>query len=911
MTRTMYALVLRFYPRDFRRQWEHELRGVADEALRAARASARLPARLRVALWLLLDAFAALPGAWRDAHVVARSNADGAGDDGSRPAHTPAGQSLPPTASIPGGPAPSGRPRQRGGAALAAILRQDIRHSLRLWRRAPGFTAFAIGTLALGMGAVIAIFSVINGVLLRPMPYTAADRVMISPGYSWADLDDLRQASSIEGVAFWQGWRAAFRENDGSVGVRLSAAVTPDFFELLGVRPALGRLFRGQDDPQGDDVVLSWGTWQADFGGRTDIVGQAMVMDGRSYTIIGVAASHFADPLAFPVQDIETAMYRLLPPPPPALRTQRNFRAYMATLRLRPGFTPNAAKKEIEGRIGPYYAQLNIPANVQVTPAQEARTGNVKPTLYLLSGAVALLLLIGCANAANLLLSRATVRRRELTVRGALGAARPRLIAQLLTESLLLALAAGAVGVWLGYLGSRGIIALGGTAIPRGEEVNLDPRVIAFAFGMALLTAVLFGLAPAVQWSRLSFSATLRENARGSTGSRTGSRLRHTLVVLETALAVMLSFGAGLLGRSLWKLQHVRPGYDAENVLTLRVTMNPARYPAPRRVELHEQITDALARLPGVTAAAAVNLHPLSGGAQPLPVGHPGDPVSARSPTALFHPITPDYFRTMGIHLSAGRELQRTDGVGGEPVVVINEALAKKLFEGANPLGQSLAVLGQPYRVVGVAPNVNEFSLSTGGEQVVYITYAQSPAQAIPATSTFLVRGNGDARAFNAQVRAAIRDIDANLPIAFLRTMREMMDIDLLAPRLRTLLIVCFGVLAALLAAIGLTGVMAYTVSQSIPEIGVRMALGARERDVAAQVLKQSLRLTLTGLVIGLAGSLAAGHTVANMLFGIPPTDSTVLAGVAVSSTLLALLATWYPAHRAARVSPAAVLRSL
>jgi putative ABC transport system permease protein len=889
MMRLLIRAVLCLYPRAFRTRWGADLERVMGEATLAAGWRG-----WRSSVWVLLDAVRALPGAWSEA---GRRVAIHRGPFAGRSPGVGMGRGL-----------------ERASSFIRALdaLMGDVRYTVQLWRRAPGFTAFAAGTLALGMGAVIALFSVINGVLLRPMPYAGADRVAIAMRVSWPDLSVFERASSMEVFSYWQGWRVAFRESDGAVGVRLSASVAPDWFEMLGVKPALGRLFRSADDPTADGVVLSWGTWQSDFGGRPDVLGQGFTVDGRSYTVIGVAPRLFADPLGYPIQDIETAMYRLLPPPPIAERTQRTSWSYAAVVRLRPGRTPADAGTELSNLLKPEYEAIRAPVQLDIRGAREARVGTVGQTLLILSVAGGLLLLIGCANAANLMLSRATARRRELTVRSALGAARRRLVAQLLTESVMLALLAGLAGVWLGFAGSRAIVAFGGEAVPRGEGVGLDGRVIAFAFMTALSTAVLFGLAPMVQWSRPRAGEAFRESSRGTAGSRTGARLRNALVVSETALAVVLAAGAGLLTRSLWKLQHVDPGYDSASVLTLRVTMTADRYAPERRVQLHERIGQAIGRLSGVTAAAAVNLHPLSGGYFGIAVVPAGEPIPQEDPpTALFRTASPDYLTVMGIPLLAGRFLSAGDVAGSERVAVLNASAAHRLFGDDPAVGRSIDVMGQTHRIVGVAADVHEFSLSSGGDGVVYVPYGQARPAAVPTTSTFVVRSNGDASRLTGEVRAAIRDVDDALPIAFERTMRDMMDIDLLAPRLRTILIACFGSIAALLAAIGLTGVMAHSVTQSLPEIGVRMALGARERDVAGRVVGQALGLALAGVAIGLVAALAAGRVLAGLLFGVPPHDSVVLGAVALATLSLAALASWYPARRAARVSPARVLRSL
>jgi putative ABC transport system permease protein len=911
MTSLAWMFVLRLYPRRFRERWGDELRSVAAETVHATRELGGGPA-FRASVWLLLDALRSAPGAWREdrAWRAAHSHERSAWRDGE-----PAGERHDGGLVAGGGARP---PRHGGGGRLIDAIRQDTRFTLGMWRRSRWFTGFALGTLALGMGAMIAIFSVANAVLLRPMPYSSPERlVFVAPTrapLTFGAWDELQNARTVSALARWAGWRAGFREGDGAVGVRHSATVSTNFFTMLGTQPHLGRLFLAADDPTAlqDAVVLAWGAWQADFGGRPDIIGHRFETDGTMWTVIGVAPREFLDPLGFPINNIETSMYRLWQDPPPERRTATSPLAHLLLAQLSSGATVDQALDELRAIEQRTPARPEAFAESNISAITDLHLDGVKPTLLLLSAAVSLLLLIGCANAANLLLSRATVRRSELALRGALGAGRGRLIGQLLTESLLLALVAGLIGTWLGHVGARGIVQFAGDVIPRGDAVRMDLSVVLFTFALASITAVLFGSAPALQWTRTGPGEALRSGARGAAGAAAGKRLRGVLVIAETALAVVLTFGAALLGTSLWKLQNVDPGYDATNVLTVRATITPARYSPEARVLLHDRIVESIRGLPEVTHAAAISLHPLSGGRAPTPVAREDvelDPAS--SPRADLRTITADYFESMGMRILAGRALADTDGAGGERVAVVNQALARLLYPDEDPLGRVVQLGAGHFRVVGVAEDVKEFTLAGGGDPFVYITYGQAPPQALPATSTIIVRTRGNAESVVQPVRAAIRDIDATIPVAFLRTMREMMDIDLHGPRLRTLLIGLIGTLAALLAAVGLAGVMAYTVSQSIPEIGVRMALGAQERDVAQLVMGQALRLTLVGLALGVFGALAASRFLTGLLYGITPGDPKVLVLVSLAALVLAAVASGYPALRATRVSPATVLRGL
>ncbi len=886
MIRALRRLVMRLYPGAFRRTWGAELESVSTQALKTA---TQTGGEARSAeMLLLIDAIRMLPRAWMDQREHARIVESVVAQDDA--------------------------PRNSWIKRMLDTLRQDMRHTFAQWRQAPMFTACAIATLAIGMGAAVAIFTVINGVLMRPMPYREPDRIAIigSQFPFWADLPTLDRANSIESYATWQGWRAAFPEPDGSVGVRLSASVGPEFFQMLGVKPALGRLFDARDaQAAGDPIVLSWATWQSDFAGARDVLGRRIQMDGKTYTIIGVAPQGFEDPLAYPVNDIESAMFRVLVPPPPPARLARPGPGVGIVARLRQNATPGGAATELNNLLRDDYASAQVKPELELIRASDARTGGVKSTLAVLAGAVALLVLIGCVNAANLLLSRATVRRREITVRLALGAVRARIVRQMLTESLMLALAATAIGTWLGYLGSRAIITLGSTAVPRGAHVTLDIRVLLFSLVAAVATSILFGLVPALHTSSVPQAAILREEGRGSSGSRSGRRLRNALVITEIALAVTLSFSAGLLVHSLWKLQHVDPGYDTVNTLTLRVTMSPQKFPYEQRIALHQRIVEQIAAQPGVISAAAVTYHPLSGGGLPVPVGKELENGAKRVNTD-FLSITPDYFKAMGIRLISGRSIEYSDAAGSQPVVVLSAQLAKESFNGANAVGNTITLGAVDYRVVGIAADVKEFTVaSQNNDGIAYVSYAQTPQELLPPSSSIIVRGRGDAHALGAVSRGAIRDVEARIPIAFVRTMKDMLDIDLLAPRLRTILIGTFGAIAAMLAALGLLGVTAYGVAQTRDEISVRMALGARARQVALQVVRQSLVMACAGVSLGLLLSAAAARALSAFLFGIPASDMLVLASVVVGAVAIAIIAAWYPARRAAHTNPAAVLRSL
>ena len=877
----MHRVLMLLYPRAFRRAWHEEVERVRGGVLAEAR-DRGVVALLRAHVWLVWDALRALPGAWRDALVDERA------------------------------PMASTAPGDRVSAAIDT-LRLDVRHTLRLWRHAPGFTACALATLGLGMGAAVAIFSVVYAVLLRPLEYRAPDEVSIATGLFYPDFDRFRASPAVAGITPWRTWRAGLRESDGSVGVRHSAAVGATYFDLLGVKPAVGRFIGSVDSAAGEwnSIVMSWGTWQKEFAGRRDIVGTRLSIDTTTYTVVGVAPRWFTDPLGFYINDIETAFFRLLRP------AERRGPA-QAVIRLRPPATPAIAQKQLDPlvELPPPPPEAALPAsatraNLTVTGAFDARTTQARPTLYVLSAAVALLLLIGCANTANLLLTRSTTRHAELMLRSALGASRARLVAQLMTESLMLAAAAAFLGTWIGYIGSRALVAFAGTAIPRASEVALHPAVLAFAAAIAVLTAIASGLMPALRDSVAALAATTREHGRGVIGVRAGKRIRSLLVVAQVALAVVLASGAGMLVRSLWRLEAVDPGFDAEPVLTVRVTFPPNRMSATERLQRQQEIIAALERQPDVRGAAAVNVHPLTGAGINLPITRVGQQVSPDGhDAALLRPVLSDYFGTMGIALLAGAPLPRVTQPGSDPVTVISRTLAQRLFGNEGALERTVVIADQNYRVVGVVEDVREFALDAEVPGTAYVSYAQAPAGTLGTTVTFLIRAAGNGRTLIPAVRAAIRSVDPDLPVAFWRTMRDMMDENLLAPRLRAILLGTFGTLAALLAIIGLSGAMAYTVAQAIPEIGVRLALGATGSQVSGLVLREALALVFGGLLIGTGAALLGSRLLRTLVFQIAPNDPLVLSLVAGATLVVAMVATWYPAHRAASVDPATVLRA-
>ena len=797
-------------------------------------------------------------------------------------------------------------------------LLKDITYGLRsLWKR-PGFTAVAVITLALGIGGNSAIFSVVNAVLLRPLPYPEAEHLVQFDGVNpRAGITDSNM--SVPDFADWRSQNQVFEQMAGFVtgGSLLvsgdetervrSAGVTADFFPLMRVVAAQGRVLQPDDSQKGREsvVVLSYGLWQRRFGSDPNIIGKIIRLGGKETTVVGVM------PVAF---DFPARTELWVPFPLDPVAERRDNRYLNVITRLKPNVRLDQAQAQMDAinqRLAQSYVETNSGWSVRLTGLQERMVGAMRSSLLVLLGAVAFVLLIACANVANLLLARATVRQKEIAVRAALGASRFRIVRQLLTESLLLSLIGGALGLLLSFWLTKLLIALSPPNSPRFDEIRPDARVIAFTLGLTLITGLVFGLAPAVQAARADLNERLKEAGR-SAGSASHNRLRSLMMVSEIALSFMLLVGAGLLIKSFIRLRDVSPGFNPANVLSVRVSIPSAKYAQGEpRTQILRQLEERIESLPGVQSAAAVLSLPLGGdtfnvGRSYIREGRPATPEESRNATYLV--ATPDYFQTLNVPLLSGRGFTNEDTEQTTKVVVVNESMARQLWPGESPLGKRITIWRDekfPREIVGVVGDTRA-SLDTEAGSQMYVPYAQD---ANWTGMSLVIRTNAEPTSLTAGVRNEIRSVDKGIPLFNVKTMDEVLAISIGPRRTPMLLLTTFAGVALLLAMMGIYGVTSYHVTQRTQEIGIRMALGAQMRDVLKLIVKGGMVLALIGIALGLAGAFALTRLLASLLFGVNPTD--VVTFIAVSLCLLgtALLACYLPARKATKVDPLKALR--
>jgi len=818
-------------------------------------------------------------------------------------------------------------------------LLQDIRYGLRMLWKNPGFTAVVVLTLALGIGANTAIYSVVDAVLLRPLPFLNPEQLVLvrddltgrqmeNVGMSVPELKDLREGAGVfEEVAGVWPVDANLTGSDRPERVEL-LAVSPNYFSLLGAGARLGRVFGPQDQAEGfaEGVVISDGLWRRMFGSDPNVLGRRIYADTDAYTIIGVMPPGFRHPAQTLRNDVEMwANAGFVGPPfnnPP-----RNVRMLPGAIaRLKPGVDVRQAQAQVDALVSRLREQFpaEYPAEagwaVRLLPAHENLVGGARATLLVLLGAVGLVLLIGCVNIANLMLARATARRREMAIRLALGAARRRIVMQLLTESLLLSLAGGAVAllavVWLLELLVRVVPA----DIPRLHEVGFDGGVLLFVFAVSLLTGVLFGLAPALQASRPDLTASLKEGGKGAGAGARGQRFRGALVVTEVALSLVLMIAAGLLLRSFARLTEVDAGFDPRHVLMARIwlpvpnnpELDPYRQPARRAAFVREVLRRA-SSLPGVryAAAGAGNAVPLLGPhfAGQFTVEEKAD-SDAALPTAQMTSVSPDYFRALGTPLVRGRFFADSDALEAQPVALVDEAAARRFWGPEDPVGRRFKPGGRASKapwvtVVGVVGNVKTEGFEQPDQPHLYTCMFQNVGYAMAV----YLKAEGDPRGLTQALRQEVQAVDPNLPVFGERTMEEVVSASLAQRRFALQVVGGFGVLALLLAGIGIYGVVAYSVSQRTREIGIRLALGASNGAILRWVFGQGMRLTLFGLGAGLAGAFALTRLLRGLLFGVETTDPLTYAGLALLLAAVALFACYVPARRATKVDPMVALR--
>ncbi|HEX4966122.1 MAG TPA: ABC transporter permease [Thermoanaerobaculia bacterium] len=798
-------------------------------------------------------------------------------------------------------------------------LRRDVRFGLRSLVRSPAFTAVAVLCLALGIGANAAIFSVLNAVLLRPLPYPEPQRLVriwetMELGTGTVSIPNYRdwvaQATGFAQLATWRRGSANLQGTGEPERVR-SIAATPNLFQMLNVEPRLGRAFDPlRDEPGKAQVaVIGEGLWRKRFGADSKIVGRTLRLDGRQYEVIGVMPAAFD----FPPGWSQTDLWVLDEPSPDGAR-QRGSHFLNVAGRLKRGVSleqATAQLKTVAARIAKAYPVEQTGRSVKVLPLQEAVVGDVRPALWILSGAVALVLLIACANVANLLLARAAVRQREVAIRLALGASRARLVRQFLVESVVLALAGAVLGVLLARWSLTVLGPLAQGALPLAGGVPLDFRVFLFLLGVSLLSGLAFGIVPALQSARGDVRDSLTETGK-STSSRGQQRFRSGLVVAEIAVTLVLLVGAGLLLRGFRNLSGTEPGLVAKNVLTAHLAVPVPRLPTAT-ARTFRPVLDGIRRLPEVRAAALVSMLPIqsawTNGSFTV-VGRPAPPPG-KEPIAELRVASPQFFQALGIPIRRGRDFEERDGESGPRVVIVNEAFARRIFPGAEAVGQRLRFDDpRDFTIAGVVGDVRQAGLGQKPLAEVYFPYGQADAAGLLSDASLVIRTDGPPGRLAGPVREAVRRVDSGLPLYQVLSMEEVIDQSLASHRLNLWLLAIFAGMALVLSAAGLYGVISYLVAQRTREIGVRVALGAQKWDVIGLVMRQGAGLAAAGIALGLLGALAFTQVLASLLYGVSARDPLTYAALAALFAAVALAATWLPAERASRVDPLLAIRN-
>ncbi|HEV8139126.1 MAG TPA: ABC transporter permease, partial [Pyrinomonadaceae bacterium] len=805
---------------------------------------------------------------------------------------------------------------------------RDLRYAIRMLLKTPSFTAVAVLSIAFGIGANTAVFSVVNAVLLKSLPYKDPETLMLVWGsglsegirsrdqVSATDVADFRhQTTAFEDVTTYTGWNPIMSGNGVSAERVPAIQVGDGYFKVMKGTPMLGRVFMAEEQQEGKDfvIVLSYGLWQRRFGSDPAIVGKKVLLNSRPYTIVGVMDPDFRalpSTLVLP----EGQFYRPVAEAyDDAKRSERHLRAIA---RLKPGVTTQQAQTElsmIAQRLEQQHPETNKGRGVHVSSITEDTVGGASRALWMIFGAVGFVLLVACANVANLLLARASARQKEITIRSAIGAARSRLIRQLLTESLLLSIVGGTLGLFIAIWGTGMIERVGARINPVFNGFHIDLRVLAFTFGLTLVTGLLFGIAPALQMSRPNLTESLKDVGRGLGGSVKGNRLRSALVIAEVAMTLVLLVAAGLLVRTIIRLGNVDKGFNSHNVLTMNIGLPSLKYPKPENwIAFYKQATERIAGMPGVSAAGITSVLPLSDNfdGRGLVVEDYPKPRGEEISVDLYV-VTPGYLRAMEIPVLKGRAITEQDNVDGMKIALINQTMADQLWPKQDPIGKRIRFPDNdqnPLRwrtIVGVVSDVSQYALDQKPPMQMYLPLEQFPT----SFNTIVVKTANKPEEMFGAVRNAILSVDGEQAVYNVATLEQLQSNSILLRSFFMLLLITFAVLALMLAVVGIYGVMSYAVTQRTQEIGIRMALGAGAGDVLKLILRNGLALTAGGVVIGLAGAFVLTRLLAVLLFGVQPTDALTFTTVSLALITAALVACYLPARRAAKVDPLVALR--
>ena len=807
----------------------------------------------------------------------------------------------------------------------------DLRYAFRQLIKSPSFTIVAILTLALGIGACTAIFSVVNTVLLRPLDYPNADRLVTIreshlpkfPEFSVSPANYLDWEKQTKSYAYFAAYTGATLNltGEGEPQRLIAVKATAHYFDVYGVNPVLGRMLLPEEDAVGKNhvVVLSYGFWQRVFGGALDVVGRSIQLNGEPYQVVGVAPDGF-DASGWPNITRNAGATKVDVWTPMAFRPEetandRRGSHYLVVVgRLKAGVTVGEARAELEliaAQLTNQHPDSNRGWGVFMMPMQDYSVRDVKPALYTLLGAVGCILLIACANLANLLLARATARHREISIRAALGAGRGRIIRQLLTESVLLAICGGAAGIVLAKWGLDALLALAPTNLPRSGEIRLDSGILLFSLGLSIVTGILFGLAPAWLAARVDVNEALKQGTRGSTEGGVRGRLRGALVVIEVTIALVLLGGAGLLARSFIQLTQVYPGFVPENATTMRVSLPQDKYSTrEQRIAFADALLERVKNLPGVQAVGLTDTMPLVGDYM-LGFSIEGHAVIDRSELPrLYHSVvSPDYFRAMGIRLARGRVFTSQDDAKAPRVCLINETLARQFFPNEDPIGKRINIttgIDAWREIVGIVGDIKQHGVDQTATSQAYEPFAQISFSSL----IVLIRTKGAAAPLLGALRAAVHAVDKDQAVGAIRPLEDIVADTIARQRFAMTLLTVFSAVALVLAAVGIYGVMAYNVVQRTGEFGIRMALGAQQRDVLGLVLAQGGKLVGLGLGTGLLATLGVSRAMRSMLFNISAYDPLTLTSITLLLAAVALIACFFPANRATKVNPIEALRT-